>query len=180
MTRATLTVVCIALLTIAACSSQPARRAASPERDAEMFARIAALEGEWEPASPDAGVPYTAVFTVSSAGSVVREIMFPGHPHEMTNLYHMDGRDLVLTHYCAAGNQPRMVAREVRETAEGTVYEFDFDSVSNLRPEHDHYMGRVTLTLLRDGTIRQDWRSYDRNGKLTEPTAFALKRKRGS
>ncbi|HRQ72636.1 MAG TPA: hypothetical protein PLU35_06375 [Phycisphaerales bacterium] len=180
MTRATLTVACIALLTIASCSSQPARRAASPARDAEMFARIAALEGEWEPAADDPGMPYTAVFTVSSAGSVVREIMFPGHAHEMTNLYHMDGPDLVLTHYCAAGNQPRMVAREVRETAEGTVYEFDFDSVSNLRPEHDHYMGRMTLTLLHDGTIRQDWRSYDRNGKLTEPTAVALRRKSGT
>ena len=177
MIRATFPLACVALL--ASCSSQPARHAASPERDAEMFARIAALEGEWEPAADDAVMPYTAVFVVSSGGSVVREIMFPGEPHEMTNLYHMDGRDLVLTHYCAVGNQPRMIAREARQTAEGTVYEFDFDSVSNLRPEHDHYMGTMTLTLLHDGTIRQDWRSYDRNGKLTEPTVLALRRKRG-
>ncbi|MCL4741633.1 MAG: hypothetical protein KJZ54_05450 [Phycisphaerales bacterium] len=177
MIRATFPIACVALL--ASCSSQPARHVASPDRDAEMFGRITSLAGEWESAE-DAGMPYTAVFTVSSGGSVVREVMFPGHPHEMTNLYHMDGGDLVVTHYCAAGNQPRMVAREVRETAEGTVFEFDFESVSNLRAEHDHYMGNMTLTLLRDGTIRQDWRSYGRDGKLTEPTVFGLKRKGGS
>lgn len=179
MTRALLPAL-LAALALAACSSTPKRTPASADRDTEMFARIAALEGEWEPAADDAGMPYTAVFAVSSAGSVVREIMFPGHPHEMTNLYHMDGGDLVLTHYCAAGNQPRMVARSARETAEGTVFEFDFDTVSNLRPEHDHYMGNMTLTLLRDGTIRQDWRSYGRDGKLTEPMVFALRRKSGS
>jgi len=47
--------------------------------------------------------------------------------HEMTNVYHMDGPTLVMTHYCAAGNQPRLRA------ASGTSGTIDFktDSVTN-------------------------------------------------
>ena len=94
----------------------------------------------------------------------------------MTNLYHMDGSNLVLTHYCAAGNQPRMIASKALDTDEGTAFEFNFDQVSNLRASHDHFMGNMTLTILKSGGMRQDWRSYDRDGNLTDPTTFALSR----
>ena len=104
--------------------------------------------------------------------------MFPGDPHEMTNLYHMDGTHLVITHYCAAGNQPRMVATSARQTDAGTVFHFDIDSVSNLRESHNEYMGNMTLTILKDGGLRQEWRSYQRDGKLSDPTTFELSRKR--
>ena len=30
---------------------------------------------------------------------------------EMLTVYHLDGKRLVLTHYCMAGNQPRMEAK---------------------------------------------------------------------
>ena len=42
---------------------------------------------------------------------------FPGTGHAMTTVYHLDGRDLVLTHYCMGGNQPRMRAK----TTEGAT-----------------------------------------------------------
>ncbi|MEZ6019293.1 MAG: hypothetical protein R3F17_04090 [Planctomycetota bacterium] len=40
----------------------------------------------------------------------MREIMFPGQPFEMTNVYRLDGNDLCVTHFCAVGNQPQMRA----------------------------------------------------------------------
>lgn len=167
-------------LGLAGCqSSGPARVSHSAEADAAMLAPIAALEGEWLILDPEGNEAHGATFKHSSGGSIVREIMFPGHAHEMTNVYHMDGEKLVLTHYCAAGNQPRMVASEAERTAEGISYHFEFDSVSNLRPEHDHYMGTMTLTLLNDGRIREEWRSFHRDGSLTEPTTFVMWR-RGS
>ncbi len=98
---------------------------------------------------------------------------------EMTNLYHMDGPFLVCTHYCAAGNQPRMIATHAEKTDMGTVFHFEFDSVSNLRASHDHYMGNMTLTIFEDGRLKEDWRSYDRKGELTEPTSFTLERTSG-
>ena len=57
------------------------------------------------------------------------------------------------------------------------MFLFEFDSVSNLRESHEHYMGNLTLTILEDGRLREDWRSYDRDGNLTDPTTFLLTRK---
>lgn len=146
-------------------------------QDASLLGEISKLAGEWE-MTDETGKKFPASnFALTSAGSAVREIMFPGEDHEMTNLYHMDGGVLVCTHYCAAGNQPRMVATHSTKTDEGTAFLFQLDSVSNLRASHDHFMGNLTLTLLEDGRLREEWRSYDRDGKLTEPTTFSLTRK---
>ncbi len=146
------------------------------EHDAAMLGEISKLIGDWEMADENGTKHHAATFAVTSAGSAVREIMFPGQDHEMTNLYHMDGGQLVITHYCAAGNQPRMVASPPRRTDEGTVFHFEFDSVSNLRKSHEYYMGDMTLTILDTDNVRQDWRSIDQEGELTEPTTFLLSR----
>ena len=54
-----------------------------------------------------------STYRVTAAGSAVMEVLFPGTDHEMVTVYHQDGDDLILTHYCAAGNQPRMKCRRV-------------------------------------------------------------------
>ena len=38
-------------------------------------------------------------------------------------------------------------------------------------------MGNMTLTILKTGDIRQDWRSYQLDGTLSEPMTFELSRK---
>jgi hypothetical protein len=38
-------------------------------------------------------------------------------------------------------------------------------------------MGQMTMTLCNNGTVRQDWRSYDREGALGEPVIFELRRR---
>ncbi|MBL0928465.1 MAG: hypothetical protein IBJ11_12580 [Phycisphaerales bacterium] len=154
-----------------------AARHTTPEQQASMLDPLKALAGEWE-VLDESGKPITAaVFAVTSGGSAVREIMFPGSPHEMTNLYHLDGPDLVMTHYCAVGNQPRMRAAESRQTPEGRVIPFRFDSVTNWAGPDQHYMGEMTLTIVDAGTIRQTWRSFA--GKADHgPAVFTLRRKK--
>ncbi len=168
----------LGLLVVAGCqmTSPTVHSDASAEKDAALLGPVSELLGDWE--MPDeGGAPFhAATFAMTAGGSAVREIMFPGAPQEMTNLYHMDGGELVITHYCAAGNQPRMVASEAVETDDATVFHFQLDSVSNLRESHDHYMGDMTLTIQKDGGLRQDWRSYDREGNLTDPVTFLLSR----
>ncbi|MFG0243039.1 MAG: hypothetical protein ACF8R9_09655 [Phycisphaerales bacterium JB054] len=168
---------CLTAALITGCESTPTRTAVAADHEAAMLGPVAALAGEWTGNDPASGEDYTIEFNPTANNSAVREIMFPGTQWEMTNLYHMDGNDLVITHYCAAGNQPRMVTSKAKQTAEGTVYHFDLESVSNLRPEHDHYMGNMTLIILNDGTLREEWRSYQRDGSLTEPTTFVMTRK---
>src|SRR6267142_369137 len=68
------------------------------------------LEGAWVAADKD-GKPteqVVSVFKVTAAGTTVHETIFPGTGHEMVSMYHPDGKDLIMTHYCALGNQPRM------------------------------------------------------------------------
>ena len=64
------------------------------------------LAGEWVAVGED-GKPTDKVITkfkVVSAGSAVQETIHPGDAMEMVSLYHMDGKDLIMTHYCALGN----------------------------------------------------------------------------
>jgi hypothetical protein len=81
------------------------------------FDSLKRLAGEWEGQAgvkkeaeakkPDAP-PQKVTYRVVSNGNVVMETLFGGTNHEMITMYHLDGEDLVLTHYCAAGNQPKM------------------------------------------------------------------------
>src|SRR4051794_20746253 len=80
--------------------------------------RMKKLAGTWVAADKD-GKPtdqVVSVYKVTAAGSAVHETLFPGQAHEMISIYHRDGTDLVMTHYCALGNQPRMKADRSRRS----------------------------------------------------------------
>jgi hypothetical protein len=128
---------------------------ADPEQREALLGAVAALEGSWEGKSPD-GQTGTSSFAVSSAGSVVVERMMEGTDHEMTNMYSLDGNDLVMTHYCAAGNQPRMRASGIED---GKI-DFRYDGVQDLKAADEMYMGEMTLVIVDEDHIEQHWRAY--------------------
>jgi hypothetical protein len=136
----------------------------------EAFEKLKSLAGTWEAQTPEG--PGTSVFSVGSGGSSVREVMLPGTDHEMTNMYHLDGDTLVMTHYCAVGNQPRMRARGVTDP---NVIDFKFDSVTNRTSKDQLYMGSMKLTIVDADHIKQEWTSY---GGDHGPVAFELTRKK--
>lgn len=166
-----------ALLALCACAAPSRPRAVAPPTPAqsEMFARVRALEGTWEMLDEQGQRQVAAVFQVSSNGSVVRELMFPGSEHEMTNVYHMDGPSLVMTHYCAGGNQPRMRARALA----GDRLAFAFDSVTNLTAADESYMGELTLVFVDADHLQQEWRSFRAGVHLSDHSpVFELERQR--
>src|ERR1051325_9626202 len=68
------------------------------------------LAGTWLLADKD-GKPtdqIASIIKVTAGGSAVHETLFPGQPHEMISVYMIDGPDVIMTHYCVLGNQPRM------------------------------------------------------------------------
>lgn len=142
---------------------------------AATLGRVKSLAGTWTMPGPDGKLVVASVFAVSSNGSVVREIMFPGSPHEMTNVYHMDGPDLIMTHYCAAGNQPRMRCRPAG--ASSTRLVFTPDSVTNLHDAQGGYMAAMTIEFKPDGTVTQKW-TERKNGKDGEHANFDLTRQK--
>lgn len=142
---------------------------ADPARREPMLDAVRALEGRWIAETPYGTSEHD--FAVSSAGSVVREIMGPGEEHEMTNMYHLDGNTLVMTHYCGAGNQPRMRATGL---VDGALH-FEADSVSDLKDPDEHYMGSMILRIVSDDVVEQHWISIEA-GETSEMGVFTLRR----
>ncbi len=108
------------------------------------FDALKKLVGEWTAPGPD-GKPMQTQFRLTAGGSVLVETLFPGSAEEMVTVYHMDGSDLILTHYCMLGNQPRMKLNAAKSTVTELV--FDFDGGTNFNPRHDTHMHSLSMTL---------------------------------
>jgi hypothetical protein len=114
--------------------------------------RLKKLAGTWVAAGED-GKPtdkVVSVIKVTAAGSAVHETLFPGSPMEMISVYHRDGADLVMTHFCALGNQPRMKADP--KSASNQIH-WQFAGGTNLDPARDKHMHEGTLTFVDDDHI---------------------------
>ena len=133
-------ILALTLLTAATFAAQPA---ITP---AEAFASIKKLQGDWRgPAMMKGMPPARSVFRVTASGSAVEETIFPGTKMEMLSVYHMDGGDLLMTHYCALGNQPQVKFNPSKSTASDLV--FDFNGGTNLNPRRDLHMHSLRLVL---------------------------------
>src|SRR5262245_10260387 len=81
----------------AAAKAEVAGKAAAPSK----LDIIKKLAGDWVEVKD--GKPTDKVVTtyrITAGGSAVEEVLFRDTPHEMITLYHLDGDDLMLTHYC--------------------------------------------------------------------------------
>jgi len=87
-----------------------------------------------------------------------------GGPHETETVFHPDHADVVLTHYCAQGNQPRLRAAEVGDAA----VTFRFADVTNRGPDQSMLVER-TLRLGQDAFVDVEvYRGPDGKDETTE------------
>ncbi len=164
-------------LAVLGCAAPHGPREGAPPA-AEAFARLTALEGSWVDTSGTMGPADKVLVTyrTSGSGSAVVETLFPGEDHEMVTVYHKDGPDLVLTHYCGLGNQPRMRATTVRDN----VLEFQFDGGLNIDPAKDTHMHSARLEFVSRTELRSRWVSWE-GGRVAEghTVEFSLRRVEG-
>lgn len=163
---ASLAFVSVASLALALAAPAPA----APDA-ATRFDKLKALAGEWTRDGGDGSVAST--YRVTAGGSAVVETMMPGTNHEMVTVYTVDNGDLVLTHYCAQGNQPHMKA--VRGGDPNTI-EFKFDGAGNLKSPKDGHMHDATFTFTDATHLTTSWQYYQ-DGKPGELATFHLVRK---
>lgn len=168
------------LLAVAAMPAAAGDEAALDAR--AVFEKLKTLEGSWTGTASGTGEdgepverPVREQFRVSGAGSVVMEIMFEGSEHEMINMYHLDGDDLLVTHYCAGGNQPQMKL-DTAALAEGRIH-FDFIGGTNLDPAADPHIHSATLLEVGDSRLESSWGGW-MGGKPAGETSFVLERER--
>jgi len=136
--------------------------AQGPAPAASAFERLKAMEGEWIDMTGAFGAKgaVVATYKVTGAGNTVIESLPVGTPHEMTTVYHREGPGLVLTHYCAGGNQPRMRATEVN----GNVIEFAFDGGFNIDVAKTSHMHNMRWEFISKDEIKSEWHNWS-NGK---------------
>jgi hypothetical protein len=132
------------------------------------------LAGEWVAKDPHDGKEMTVVYKVTSNGSAVVETIMPGTAHEMLTIIHPDGDDLLLTHYCALGNQPKMRAKT---KGEDKKVAFEFVEATNLKSDKDSHMHSVAYTFVDKDTLKAEWTHY-MDGKDAGKMEIELKRKK--
>jgi len=120
---------------------------------AAALARLSTLAGqwdgtvEWSGARSDKGT-MSVTYSLTGGGSAVLENLGSGGVTMMTTVYHLDGHELRMTHYCAAGNQPRLKARHI-DLAHGTI-DFDFVDATNLRSAAAPHVHGFTIQFVDD------------------------------
>jgi hypothetical protein len=132
----------------------------------KSFDKLKTLAGSWQgvvttqPKQPEweTGKPLQVTLRVTSRGNaLVHEMQEAGaddptrNDHPVT-MFYLDGDRLLLTHYCDAGNRPRMAAKA---SADGKTVEFDFvDIAGNLQYGH---MQHAMFTVIDANHHTEDW-----------------------
>jgi len=133
------------------------------------FENLKALAGQWDAKDPS-GKQQTITWKVVSGGSVLMESM---QEESMVTMYHVDNNRLLLTHYCAAQNQPRMQATV---SDDGKTFTFDFIDATNLASPNDGHMRKLVLTIQDKDHFTEQW-FFAQKGKAEDHGVFQLTRK---
>ena len=139
------------LITTAALAQSPAQKS---------FEQLKSLAGTWE-GSLD-GMQLHVTLRVTSKGNALLHEMKGTGPDDPITLFHLDGERLLLTHYCDAGNQPRMAATI---SPDGKTIVFDFIDGTNLLSSQMGHMQRVTFTFIDPDHHTEKWEFAMADGK---------------
>ena len=145
--------------------------AADGPNAAAAFERLKGLVGEWEAVQAN-GQKATSRFEVIAGGSALLE-RETGMGSEMITLYHLDGDRLLLTHYCMAGNQPRMRLTAFDPATGELAFEF-LDATGLPNPAAGH-MRRARFWLEAANRYSTQW-NFVENGKSTFDEKFKFAR----
>jgi hypothetical protein len=154
-------------LSRAASAKSPGTRSDAEKSDAQKsFEQLKSMAGKWEgklttvPSMPEmeGAKPEITMRVTSRGNALVHEMKGSGadddpikNDHPVTMVY-LDGEQLYLTHYCDAGNRPRMVART---PADGKKIEFDFVDVAG-GTQYGH-MHHAVFTIIDADHHAEDW-----------------------
>jgi hypothetical protein len=126
----------------------------------QSFDKIKTLAGSWEghvttvPQQADIeGKLMQVSLRVTSMGNVVmHEMTGAGRPDDPITMLYLDGDRLLLTHYCDAGNRPRMAGKM---SPDGKTVEFDFlDVAGSTQYGHMHH---AVFTVIDANHHTEDW-----------------------
>jgi hypothetical protein len=137
------------------------------------YARLRTLAGEWE-ADTSMGKSHLTYELIAGGTALVERESFDNMP-AMETVYHLDGNRLMLTHYCMAGNQPRMQARSFNP--DNGELRFEFLDATNLASPAAGHMHNATFHFVDEKHLVTEWHFYE-DGKVknTENAKYVRER----
>jgi hypothetical protein len=137
----------------------------------KSFDQLKSLDGSWEGKNSQ-GEPVQVSYRMTAGGSALMSEI-NGHGEDMISMIHFDGPNrLLLTHYCAAGNQPRMQASG---SPDGKTITFNFLDATNLDNPQSGHMDHVVIAMLDANHHTEEWNFTDHGKQMKE--VFELTRK---
>lgn len=157
--------------------SQPPKAAVAQSDAQRAFEKLKTLAGSWEGVLSGTGTPFdgkTLHFTlrVTSTGNALLHEMtgLPGRPDDPITMFYLDDDRLLLTHYCDAGNRPRMTGNM---SPDGKSLDFEFlDVAGSTQKGHMHH---VAFTFIDADHHSEDW-TFMFPGDKSAPAHFQLVR----
>ena len=137
----------------------------------DALSRFKKLAGDWKGTNTK-GDAVEASYTVVSGGTAVMEkLVEKGMGHDMVTVFHDNGDQLMLTHYCAAGNQPRMKAQSIDDDA----IRFEMVDITNLATPESGHMRQVVFQFDGDDKLTCEW-TWQEAGKDAHVEVIRLER----
>ena len=133
------------------------------------FEKLKSLEGAWAGKADDGRSVQVSNRVISGGSVVMSEIQ----NENMISMFHLDGDRLLMTHYCSAGNQPRM---QGTISPDGKTITFNFLDATNLLSSQPGHMQRLVVTILDDNHHTEEWDFLDKAGTVHHHELFDLQR----
>jgi hypothetical protein len=131
-----------------------------------VFEIFKGFEGKWAIRSGQKTLPIEMTYESGSKGSIVTEQF-----GKELSVFYRDGQSLLMTHFCNAGNQPRL---RLRKNTRAGVFEFQMFDITNLQSADADHVERVVYKIIDDKTI--DLEIVWKKGKSEESEKYTLTR----
>jgi hypothetical protein len=131
----------------------------------KSFDNLKKLTGTWEGKNAEGKLLQITFRDIAGGSAVMSEIRGEG-PENMISMFHLDGPNkLILTHYCGAGNQPRMQASA---SPDGKTLTFDFVDATNLASPEAGHMYRLVIAIPDANHHTEEWSFIDHGKEMKE------------
>ena len=128
------------------------------------FETFKGLQGTWAIQSQGKALSIEMTYEVGSNGSIVTERF----GNELSVIYR-DGQSLLMTHFCNAGNEPRL---RLKDSSQPRLMEFEMFDVTNLKSADTAHVERVIYRIIDDKKI--DLEIVWLEGKSEKPEKYTL------
>jgi hypothetical protein len=104
------------------------------------FEVFQSLKGTWLIRADNKSLSFDMTYAVGSNGTIVTEQF-----GKELSVFYRDGDNLMMTHFCNRGNQPRL---KLKSGGPGGRYEFDMFDISNLKDALDPHVQKIIYEIL--------------------------------